>query len=1027
MPAWNPVANEIFAQALDLTSPEERAAFLTRACGEDAQLYVEVEALLAAHDRAGAFLEGPADDSQITGLFAPQRPGHSVLSAPEMPGSRLGRYKLLQRLGEGGMGVVWLAEQTEPVRRQVALKLIRVGMDSRAVQARFEAERQALALMDHPNIAKVLDGGTTGTGRPYFVMELVKGTPIVKYCDEHRLTTRARLELFIPVCLAVQHAHQKGILHRDLKPSNVLIAPYDGHPVPKVIDFGVAKAIGPRLTEKTLFTEVGAVIGTLEYMSPEQAELNNQDIDTRSDIYALGVLLYELLTGSTPLDRQRLQQVAFNEILRLIREEEPPKPSTRLSSSERLPSLSAQRQVEPRQLGKLMRGELDWIVMKALEKDRNRRYESASSFAQDLQRHLISEPVSAGPPGAMYRLRKLVWRHRGLVTAAALLLFVLVSGVIGTTWGFLTARQERDNATSAQHQADRLRAEAEMLRDRALAGEHIAKERLALVMQQKTQLERAELRAAQERDVAKAIALFLQKDLLGQAAPEEQATAEVRPQREIQVRTLLDRAAAKIEGRFAQQPSVEAALRRTLGTTYEQLGDYQAAEAHLLRLHQLVEKAPDAYARYDALHALGRLYAVQGRLKEAAPLLARAWEAARVDLGTDHPDALLFGQDWAHTLLHLGQYPEAEKVMRDLHQRRLRVSGPLHHDTLSLENNLAVLLLQQNRYPEVEKLLRGYLDKLQRSLGTEHPSFLIASMNLGVTLVHLGRFAEGEKMLQETAATQARVQGPDHPDTLHTGACLAGAYLMVRRFQEAITIGQPLLERQLRVLGPLHHEVLNALNNLGVARQQLGRPKEAVADFTRCLEGRRKVLPLDHPNTVQTEINLAMAHYALNNIGEMEPLLNHALAVKRRSLPQHHPELLDLVHMQAFVCYRLQKWTAAEKLYVELQAPPAAANFSASNRARQRVWLGVVWCHLQRKVEGMALVEMGLNVLMTANSWPVEYRSAVQDGIAVLAQGLRAQKREKEALRWEERLRQKLEQLEKKEKGSVPAGPVQPR
>jgi serine/threonine protein kinase len=359
----------------------------------------------------------------------------------------IGPYQLLEKIGEGGMGAVWMAQQTEPVKRLVALKVIKPGMDSQQVLARFEGERQALALMDHPNIAKILDGGTTdsplappggeglgvrGSGRPFFVMELVKGVPLTKYCDEHRLTPRQRLELFVSVCQAVQHAHQKGIIHRDVKPSNVLVAPYDGKPVPKVIDFGIAKATGQPLTEKTLVTGFGAVVGTLEYMSPEQAELNNQDIDTRSDVYSLGVLLDELLTGTTPLERKRLKDTGVLEVLRIIREEAPPRPSTRLAESkETLPSLSAQRLMEPARLTKLMRGELDWIVMKALNKDRNRRYETANGFALDVQRYLADEPVQACPPSAWYRLRKFAQRNRAalatmLLVAAALLTTVVV-------------------------------------------------------------------------------------------------------------------------------------------------------------------------------------------------------------------------------------------------------------------------------------------------------------------------------------------------------------------------------------------------------------------------------------------------------------------------------------------------------------------------------------------------------------------------------------------------------------------------
>src|SRR5262245_41521056 len=387
----------IFHAAVENIKPDRWAAYLDEACGADAELRRQVEILLRAHLQDNSLLDAP--------------PAQTVDEPmAERPGAMIGPYKLLELIGEGGMGTVWMAEQTEPIRRRVAVKVIKAGMDSKQVLARFEAERQALALMDHPNIAKVLDAGTigaepdasargttatlayaSGSARPYFVMELVKGTPITTYCDDKHLSVRERLELFGDVCRAVQHAHQKGIIHRDLKPSNILVAPFDGKPVVKVIDFGVAKATGQRLTDATLFTGFGAVVGTPEYMSPEQAETNNQDIDTRSDIYSLGVLLYELLTGSTPLTKKRVKEVALLEVLRVIREEEPPKPSTRLSSTEELPSISAQRHTQPAKLTKLVRGELDWIVMKALEKDRNRRYETANGFAMDVQRYLADE------------------------------------------------------------------------------------------------------------------------------------------------------------------------------------------------------------------------------------------------------------------------------------------------------------------------------------------------------------------------------------------------------------------------------------------------------------------------------------------------------------------------------------------------------------------------------------------------------------------------------------------------------------
>ncbi|HEX4590030.1 MAG TPA: serine/threonine-protein kinase, partial [Gemmataceae bacterium] len=472
------MTEEVLFHAALALPPAERAAYLAEHC-PDPDIRRRVEDLLAAHDRVGPL------DSPATGDY--QSSGPPVADAA---GTQIGPYKLSQLIGEGGMGAVYMAEQTSPVRRMVAVKLIKPGMDSRQVLARFEAERQVLALMDHPNIAKVLDAGTIqplppapspkrgggedhsgppaplrgggwGEGLPYFVMELVKGIPITKYCDDNHLTPRERLELFVPICQAVQHAHQKGIIHRDLKPSNVLVALYDGKPVPKVIDFGVAKATGGKLTDRTMFTEFGAVVGTLEYMSPEQAELNQLDIDTRSDIYSLGVLLYELLTGTTPFDRKRLKSAAFDEMLRIIREEEPPKPSTRLSGSTELPSIAAQRKMEPAKLSKLVRGELDWIVMKALEKDRGRRYETANGFARDVQRYLADEPVEAGPPSAVYRMRKFVRRNRGRVLAASLVVLVLFGGIFGTAIGLL--REEAAwKAEAEQHRLADAAAVAEM-------------------------------------------------------------------------------------------------------------------------------------------------------------------------------------------------------------------------------------------------------------------------------------------------------------------------------------------------------------------------------------------------------------------------------------------------------------------------------------------------------------------------------------------------------------------------------------
>ena len=416
--------DDVFCAAMELASPTERAAYLNQACGDDLDARRRVERLLAAHSQAGGFLgTGPSVDAATTDLPS------------QATGTLIGPYKLLQPIGEGGMGTVFLAEQTHPVQRKVALKVIKPGMDSRQVIARFEAERQALAMMDHVNIARVFDAGATESGRPYFVMELVHGVPITKYCDDNYLTPRARLELFIPVCQAIQHAHQKGVIHRDIKPSNVMITLYDGKPVPKVIDFGVAKATEQKLTERTLFTQYGTMVGTLEYMSPEQAEMSALGVDTRSDIFSLGVLLYELLTGSTPLSHKRVREVAYSEVLRMIKEEEPPRPSTRLSDSgEALARSRPNAKRNRRSCRELMRGELDWIVMKTLEKDRKRRYETANGLARDVERYLHDETVQACPPSAGYRFRKFARRNKRALASAAMLGLTLLA-VLGTVAG----------------------------------------------------------------------------------------------------------------------------------------------------------------------------------------------------------------------------------------------------------------------------------------------------------------------------------------------------------------------------------------------------------------------------------------------------------------------------------------------------------------------------------------------------------------------------------------------------------------
>ena len=493
------------------------------------------------------------------------------------------------------MGVVFMAEQTEPIQRTVALKIIKPGMDTRQVIARFEAERQAVAMMDHPNIAKVLDAGTTDSGRPYFVMELVKGVPITKYCDEKHLPLRARLELFMQVCQAVQHAHQKGIIHRDIKPNNVLVAEYDNRAVPKVIDFGVAKATAQRLTERTMFTEFGQVLGTMEYMSPEQSKFNQLDIDTRSDIYSLGVLLYELLAGSTPFEGKRLHAAAFDEMLRIIREEEPPKPSTRLSSSDTLPSVAANRHTEPARLSKDVRGELDWIVMKALEKDRNRRYETASGFAADIERHLHDEPVEAGPPSAAYRFRKFARRNKGPVLAAALVLLTLVAGILGTTIGLIRAEKARQAEAERHGQANEQR----------LRGATSARAR-----------------------ESQAILDFVENKVFAAARPEGQQGGLGR---DVTLRKAVEAALPFVETSFPNQPLIEARLRMTLGIAFFNLGEAGKAAEQFQKARTLFSRylGPDHPDTLRSMSNLANSYDDLGRHAEPSSSTKRRWRCRK--------------------------------------------------------------------------------------------------------------------------------------------------------------------------------------------------------------------------------------------------------------------------------------------------------------------------------------------------------------------------------------------------------------
>jgi len=590
----------LFFAAASLPPGDEREALLARECAADPELRRRIDRLLNAHDVASGILD--RDRPTEPTLLHPNAPGDAEYGDAHAGTVIGGRYKLLERIGEGGMGAVWVADQVQPVRRKVALKLIKAGMDTRMVIARFEAERQALALMDHPHIAKVLDGGVTEQGRPYFVMEYVKGVPLTEYCDAARSTVEERLALFIPVCQAVQHAHQKGIIHRDLKPTNILVCLYDGHPVPKVIDFGLAKAMHQPLTERTIYTSHGSMMGTPLYMSPEQAELNNLDIDTRSDIYALGVVLYELLTGTTPLEKQTLQQAAWHEMVRLIRDIDPPRPSTRLSASGTLPSIAAQRRVEPIRLSRLLRRDLDWIVMKALEKDRGRRYETANGFARDIERYLRDEPVEATPPSASYRFQKWARRYRRQLAAGILCAAAIAAGGVGLTRGYLVAREaarvariDRDKAIEAEKtsQANAEQAAAAEKTARANAEQAAAAEKVA-------RNNAAEAEAL--TSVFEGVCINASSQILEAGQWRRQTFSEALKQSEW-----------TISEKFRNLPAAEARFRSFLGKYHDNRGEWKASIEHYERVLELCNLTVGPADRFTLQNgnALARIYAHQ--------------------------------------------------------------------------------------------------------------------------------------------------------------------------------------------------------------------------------------------------------------------------------------------------------------------------------------------------------------------------------------------------------------------------------
>ncbi len=894
---------ELFARALGKKSPAEREGYLAEACQGEPELLQQLNSLLRANEQAGDFL---AQTVKIP-------PSEFV----DEPGTLIGRFKLLEKIGEGGFGLVYMAEQQEPVQRKVALKIIKAGMDTREVIARFEAERQALALMDHPNIAKVLDGGATQAGRPYFVMELVRGIRITDYCDQNNLSTAERLKLFIRVCQAVQHAHQKGVIHRDIKPSNVLVTLHDGEPVPKVIDFGVAKALGQKLTEKTLFTGFAQMIGTPAYMSPEQAEMSGLDIDTRSDIYSLGVLLYELLTGVTPFDRETFAKAALDEIRRMIRETEPPKPSTRLRTlGAKLTAVAKQRHTEPAVLSRLLQGDLDWIAMKCLEKDRTRRYETANALAEDIERHLHLEPVAACPPSALYRLGKNVRRNKVAFAAGSAVAASLLIGLTLSTVLFFKERAASQRSLQEKRRAD------------------------------------------EEAAVAAAISEFLQKDLLSHAAPASNSEEKSEP--DLKVRSLLDRASQKIEGRFFKQPLVEAGLRGTLARAYHNLGDYGVQERHGARAlniyrQELGETNAQTLAAAgglgDAKRHLGQTseavrllkhtldnqqramgwyntntfytrnvlalsYCEAGQPKAGQAVLEEGLRLAKVNPG---PESEVFADllsNLSRILAQTGNWPEAETKFHQALAIQRKLHGPESLNVARELRNFAVSLNNSRRPSEAESAFRQSLDLTRRVLGQECLEVASAMRDLAFCLAHQGRFSEAEPILNDVLASQIKLQGEMHLETARALEDLARTLRDEGKFAQSATLFRRAMEIRSRIQVPQSADTIAVTEELAGALVRQEKMAEAETLLREALWPFRQSGNLD-TNALKLLFDLGSVLSTEAKLEESESTFREALALQKKLRPDGAPGSGQWIAELAEVLHKERKLSEAESLMRE--------------------------------------------------------------------------------------------------------------
>ncbi len=867
---------ELFFLALEIEDPAKRAIWLKEACGGDEGLYQRLEGLLAAEATAGMDFLKP-DEDRLGEVVA--EIGHELrtevanpeadtlgddqdqaatdlpgVDFNEKPGDTIGRYKLLQKIGEGGGGVVYMADQTQPVKRRVALKVIKLGMDTRQVVARFEAERQALAMMEHPNIASILDAGATEGGRPYFVMELVRGVPITTFCDEHKLGTRERLELFLQVCAAVQHAHQKGIIHRDLKPGNVLVTMMEDRPLPKVIDFGIAKATHQDLTEKTLFTQHGNFVGTPTYMSPEQASMTGFDIDTRSDIYSLGVLLYELLAGAPPFDHKSLLSAGYNEMRRIIAEDEPPKPSTRCTET-RIQSKTAtgSKPMKFHLNPSSLKGELDWVVMKAIEKDRTRRYETPNAFAADVERYLKDEPVQAAAPSSAYKFRKFALRNKTAIGVVAGFVLMLVIAVGVSSW-------QAVRAIHAGKESEKARREAERARERT-------------------------------EDVLTYLTAVLK-------SPDPDFDG-----RKVTVAACLAAAADELEIRFPDQPERQALLRSVVGSTYYSLGLYpEAIELQDAALKHFLESPDsDRVETFDVMHELADSYYAVGRWSESLKLREKVFAFRGKVLGEAHPDTLKSMSELADSYADIGREPEALRMREKELLLSRQTLGEEDPHTLGVMSQLAFSYSSLGRKADSLELHSKVFELSKKTFGAEHARTMSAMGNLAYSYHAAGRSAEALEFREKVLAHHREKFGEEHPSTLFAMHSLGYSYYGVGRRKEALDLREEVLRLRREKLGPVHVRTLRAMRNLSQSYNDMGRQKEALKLAHETLDKFRVALGESEKDTLFATRNLVEILRDSGQLDKAIELSEQGIELHRRKYEGEHPVTLRAIGQLALL------------------------------------------------------------------------------------------------------------------------------